>query len=29
MVQKTIKIRDVDIDNIVFSKLIETKNNSK
>ena len=27
--KKTIKIRDVNIDNIVISKLVETNNNSK
>ena len=29
MLKKTIKIWDVDVDNIVISKLIETKTNSK
>ena len=27
--KKTIKIWDVNVDNIIISKLIETKNNSK
>ena len=29
MVQKSNKNLDADVDNIVFSKLVETKNNSK